>query len=327
MKELIRSGYLCNPQQACTLRRVVIDEGKPYGTQVIEVATAGGLQVDLLPNSGLDMGQARYRGVNMSWISKNGYDAPRCDIPYENEFAKYFPGGLLYTCGLRSTGPANRDGDEWHPLHGRYHGLSAEQVCARIEGDEIVVSGVVRETALFGHVLELKREYRIPIFGACIHLRDVLTNQAHQSEEYGLLYHCNFGWPLVCEEARVELPEPRRTTPRTPHAATILGRETTFAKPVPGEEERVFFHEDMERRVSIVNPALDTRMTLTWSDTLPVLAHWRSMASGDYVCGLEPTNTYIMGRAGERENGTLRVLRPFETCETSLDIAFEPLGR
>ena len=322
MDELLKSGYLCNARQAYTLRRFTLDEGKARGAQVIEINTAGGLQIDLLPDSGLDIGQVRYKGVNMSWISKNGPDAPRSDIPFELEFLKYFPGGLLYTGGLRSTGPANRDGDEWHPLHGRFHGLSAEQVSARVEGDDIVVSGVIRETALFGHVLELKREYHIPVCGAEIRLHDTLTNLAFQPEEYSLLYHCNFGWPLVSEKAHVELPEQRKTTPRTPFAATALGQETTFTKPVPGEEERVFFHEEMEKKAAIVNSELKTRMTITWSDTLPILSHWRSMASGDYVCGLEPSNTYIMGRVDERKNGTLPVLQPFESVSTEVIIAF-----
>ena len=324
MEALYKSGMLCNPLQAYTLRRVTVDEGRARGTQVIEIATAGGLRLDLLPDNGLDIGAVHYRGVNMSWISKNGPDAPRCDLPYEMEFLNYFPGGLLYTGGLRSTGPANRDGDEWHPLHGRYHGLSAEQVCARLEGDDIVVSGVIREAAFSGHVLELKREYRIPVFGAQIRLKDALTNLTPLPEEYSMLYHCNFGWPLVSPEAHVEFPAQRKTTPRTPFAATGLGQEHTFSEPTPGEEERVFFHEEMERRVSIVNPAIDTRMTISWSDTLPILSHWRRMACGDYVCGLEPSNTYIMGRSAERENGTLPVLPPFETVRNEVCIAFGP---
>ena len=109
-------------------------------------------------------------------------------------------------------------------------------------------------------------------------------------------------------------------SPRTPFAATGLGQETTFTEPVPGEEERVFFHEEIERRASIVNPAINTRMTITWSDTLPILSHWRSMASGDYVCGLEPSNTYIMGRAGERENGTLQTIGGYETKTFRVEI-------
>ena len=322
MKQLMKDGYLCNPQQACTLRRFTLDEGKARGAQVIEVVTAGGLQIDFLPDSGLDIGQVRYKGVNMSWISKNGCDAPSMDNPFENEFLHYFPGGLLFTGGLRSTGPGNRDGDEWHPLHGRYHGLSAEQVCARIEDDVVVISGVIRETSLFGHVLEMKREYRVPVFGTEIRLSDTLTNLAHAPQEYAVLYHCNFGWPLVSEDAHVELPEKRRTTPRTPFAETGLGQETTFVKPVPNEEERVFFHEDMEHCAAIVNPKLNTRMTIAWSDNLPILSHWRSMASSDYVCGLEPSNTYIMGRVNERANGTLPTLAPFESVSTSVTIKF-----
>ena len=154
---------------------------------------------------------------------------------------------------------------------------------------------------------------------------DELTNLSHADEEYALLYHCNFGYPLVSERAHVELPEDRKTTPRTPFAATGIGRETTFDAPAPGEEERVFFHENMEHTAALVNESEHIRMNLSWSDSLPILAHWRSMASGDYVCGLEPTNCYIMGRRFERENGTLPVLAPFETVKTEVKFHFETI--
>ncbi len=325
MEELYRSGYLCHPRQLYTLRRVTVNEGKAKNTEIIEVCTAGGLQLDILPDAGLDIGQVRYRGVNMAFISKNGYDSPAAISPHETEFLNTFPGGMLYTCGLRSTGGAHRDGDEWHPLHGRYHSLMAEDICARVEGDTILISGVMRETALFGHNLQLRRTICIPVMGAEVTVSDELTNLAHAPEEYALLYHCNFGWPLVSEDARLELPQDRKTSPRTPFAATGLGRETTFDRPTPGEEERVFFHEDMEHRAVLVNESIHTRMTITWSDTLPILAHWRSMASGDYVCGLEPTNCYIKGRREERENGSLPVIAPFETVRTHVTLQFDTI--
>jgi hypothetical protein len=199
----------------------------------------------------------------------------------------------------------------------------AENVCVDVADDTILIKGTMRETALFGHNLQLKRTLRIPVFGAEVTISDELTNLAHAPEEYALLYHCNFGYPLVSEKAHLELPENRRTSPRTPFAATGIGRETTFDKPTPGEEERVFFHEDMERRVALVNESI--RMSMTWSDTLPILAHWRSMAAGDYVCGLEPTNCYIKGRKAERENGTLPVIAPFETVKTQVAFQFETI--
>ena len=325
MEQLYKSGYLCHPQQAYTLRRMTISEGKAKGTSVIEVCTAGGLQLDILPDAGLDIGQVRYKGTNMTFLSKNGYDSPAAIAPYETEFLKTFPGGLLYTCGLRSTGGAHRDGEEWHPLHGRYHSLMAEMVSTDIEDNTLRIRGTMRETSLFGHCLELQRTIYIPIFGTEITVSDRLTNLTSQPEEYALLYHCNFGFPMISDKAWVELPEHRRTSPRTAFAATGLGRETTFDTPTPGEEERVFFHEDMAHWVSLVNPTVQTKMTMTWSDSLPILAHWRSMASGDYVCGLEPTNCYIMGRKQERRNGTLPVLGPFETVTTEVRFHFETI--
>ena len=325
MLDEIREGYIGNPSQLAGVRRVLMNEGKARGTEVIEVRTAGGLALDILPDTGLDIGQWRFRGINMSWMSKNGYDSPAVISPHETEFLHTFPGGLLYTCGLRSAGPANRDGEEWHPLHGRYHSLAAERVSTDLTEEEITVRGTIRETALFGHSLEVKRVIRIPVRGSSVMVEDTVTNQTPRDEGYMQIYHCNFGYPLLSEKAVLTLPEKRETTPRTPFAAAGMEEACVFSKPVPGEEERVFFQKMKDDfRATLENPALRIRMTMTWSgDTLPILSQWRSMASGDYVLGLEPTNCYIMGRHAERENGTLPVLKAFESVYNTVTIRFE----
>ncbi len=325
MRELIQKGYIGNPAQLVTLRRVSVSEGRAKGTEIIEVKTAGALELELLPDAGLDIGQCRYKGINMSWMSKNGYDSPAAISPYETEFVNTFPGGLLYSCGLRSAGPANRDGGEWHPLHGRYHSLQADHIAAVIEGDEVVVSGTIRETALFGHCLEVKRVIRIPVFGSSVTVEDTVTNETPRDEEIMQIYHCNFGYPLLSEKAKLFLPEARETIPRTEFAKTGLGRECEFDAPIDSEEERVFFQK-MEREfwARLENPELGVQMTISWSgDTLPILSEWRSMASGDYVLGLEPTNCYISGRHDERENGTLPVLKAWESVKNRVTITFE----
>ena len=324
MKEIIRKGYIGNPAQLVTLRRVTVNEGRARGTEVIEVRTAGGLELDILPDAGLDIGQCRYRGINMSWMSKNGYDSPAAISPYETEFVNTFPGGLLYTCGLRSAGPANRDNGEWHPLHGRYHSLQAEHVCAETLEEEIIIRGTMRETQLFGHCLTVRRTIRIPAFGASVTIEDTVSNESPRDEEIMQIYHCNFGYPLLSEKARLVLPEARETVPRTEFARTGLGRECGFDEPVDGEEERVFFQKmQSEYWARLENPDLNVSMTISWSgDTLPILSQWRSMASGDYVLGLEPTNSYINGRHDERENGTLPVLKAWESVKNTVKIEF-----
>ncbi len=325
MEAIRKSGYICHSQQLYTVRRITVAEGKAKGTTIIEVCTAGGLQVDILPDTGLDIGQVRFKGTNVTFISKNGYDSPARINPYELEFLNTFPGGLLYTCGLRTTGGPHRDGEEWQTQHGRYHSLAAEPVAVWEEDGFLYVKGTLRETALFGYHLEVRRTIRIPTMGTEITVSDEITNLGFQDEEIALLYHCNFGYPFISEKAHVELPEKRKTTPRTPFAATGLGRETTFDPPVPGEEERVFFHEEMEHKAALVNKSQHIRLDLTWSENLPILAHWRSMASGDYVCALEPTNCYIMGRRFEREHGTLPRLKSFETIKTEVTFHFETI--
>ncbi|MBO2517309.1 MAG: DUF4432 domain-containing protein, partial [Clostridiales bacterium] len=298
MNDMIRRGYISRTGQLFGVRRVECLDGQEKGNTILEVYTAGGLRVEILPDHGLDIGQAWYRGINMTYISKNGYDHPYRDMPYEDEFLHYFPGGLLYTCGLRSAGPANRDNGEWHPLHGRYHSICAEEVCSAVTDDEIIISGVIRETALFGYVLENRRTIRIPACGASVTIEDRITNMTPRDEEIMQIYHCNFGYPLLSEKAVLELPEKRETVPRTPFAETGLARACEFDKPADGEEERVFFQKmEEEFRASVINPGIGVRMNMTWSgETLPILSEWRSMASGDYVLGLEPTNCYIMGR-------------------------------
>ena len=45
---------------------------------------------------------------------------------------------------------------------------------------------------------------------------------------------------------------------------------------------------------------------------LPYFMEWKSTASGDYVIGLEPSNSSVYGRPYHEERGTVHRLAPFE---------------
>lgn len=320
--------YTGHPQQLYSLRRVILDEGRAKGTTVLEVTTAGGLQMDILPDTGFDIGQVRYKGVNMSFISKNGYDSPFTYSAAEGEFVNSFPGGMLCTCGLRNVGPGCNDGGAWHPLHGRIHTTPAEQVSGCIENNCFVISGVLRETALFGHALELRRRIEIPVFGSEIEITDTLTNLTSRAEEFMLLYHFNFGYPMLSKKAKLTLPAGRETLPRSEFAKEGLGRECRFDDPVDGEQERVYFHHLPESWANLSNSELGISAELSWNGgNLPILTQWRSLASGDYVLGLEPSNCYVMGRAAERENGSLKELDGFSSIKYQVNLSFNDLNK
>ena len=159
-------AYVGNEEQVYGVRRVILDEGNARGIAMYQVTTAGGLELDILPDSGLDIGRVRYKGVNISYTTKNGYDSPVRFLPVSGEFGRYFPGGMLFTCGLLSAGPENTDNGDFHPLHGRFHGLSAKGLYGYSEGDNIFVGGEVRETAQGGCCFRVKRCYTIPAWGS-----------------------------------------------------------------------------------------------------------------------------------------------------------------
>jgi hypothetical protein len=317
-------SYTGNKDQLYGVRRITLEEGAGKGITIYDVTTAGGLQFDITADNGLDIGRLRYKGTNISYLSKNGYTSPDRFDPFENDFLHTFPGGMLYTCGLRSVGPANRDGDEWHPLHGRYHSIPAVNQYAFIEDDKIVIGGEIYETALFGHILRIKRKITVPVWSSEIYLEDVLENLTPQTMEYMLLYHWNFGYPMLSEQAKLTLPEKRKTTPRTDYAKKGLGKECEFSSPIDGEQEQVYFHEMNDARVLLKNSALKIGAEFSWSvDTLPILGEWKSMASGDYVLGIEPSNCYVMGRNAERANGTIKTIGAFEKRTMTNKLVFK----
>ena len=64
--------------------------------------------------------------------------------------------------------------------------------------------------------------------------------------------------------------------------------------------------------MGVINDKLKLGAYLKYSaDTLPVLVQWKSYRPHDYVLGLEPSNSYIMGRVLERKNGSLQSIAPY----------------
>jgi hypothetical protein len=62
---------------------------------------------------------------------------------------------------------------------------------------------VVRQTALFGEVLSLKRRIELPVFGTTVRLRDQVRNDGYRPARHGVLYHFNVGYPLLDRNCRL----------------------------------------------------------------------------------------------------------------------------
>ena len=101
-----------------------------------------------------------------------------------------------------------------------------------------------------------------------------------------------------------------------------LEARATFPAPADDFVEQVFCHGLTEQgashvSASIVNPGFAQTdgigLTVSWDPRqLPRMWQWRMLGPGMYLTGMEPANCGILGRAEEREMGSLQSLAPGE---------------
>jgi Domain of unknown function (DUF4432) len=321
-------------EQIGGLRRVQSTEGRETGVEEIQVRTGAGLNYNVLPSRGLDIGLAEFKGAPLSWLSQNGEVNPSFFDDRGSGWLRTAAGGLLMTCGLTQVGTPGTDGSEELGLHGRAHHTPARHVCAEgfWEGDEYttVIHGKVEETSIFGWNLRLTRSIRSRLGINQIHIRDVVENTGFEPAPHMLLYHFNFGFPLLDMKTHISFP-PATVVPREPNLPIEgLG---DWLSPQAGFQEHVYYHENLTTEadglaaVSIRNPHFPPTdrpllVRLAWETrTLPVLVQWKMPGEGTHVLGIEPANCHVEGRTAERARGTLVMLAPGQAMEYNLELS------
>lgn len=300
-------------------------DGPDAGSRRIRLIN-GDLDIEVLPDRGLDLGQVRVAGVPLAWTSPTGFPrvVPEAD---GRGWLRSFGGGMLTTCGLLSYGAPSLDQGAQHPLHGRYSSLSALVVRADATEDEVVVEAVVREATVFGEHLELRRRISSAIGTRAIRVEDIVRNLGARPVEPMVLYHLNLGWPLVAEGTVLRSPA-TRVEARDAEAERGLGSWSRFPAPVAHYPEQVFRHElpgAVPAAVEVEGEGMTVRIGFDTAQ-LPALFQWRvAETHGHVVLGIEPaTAPTILGRADARERGMLRPLAPGESLHLGLSIDIAP---
>ncbi len=319
-----RTGSL---QQLARVEQLVHADGPARGSRLIRMLSAGGLDVDVHPDRALDLGLARYRGIPISWLSSVGMAAPGLADDQGTRWLRTFGGGLLATCGLDSFGPPSVDAGREFGLHGRVGHLPASVHTAGIVDGVLTVAGTVRQAAALGDDLVLERVLRMPLDGGRLELHDRVTNEGFDPAGHMVLYHMNFGWPLLDDTTSVSVTA-RRTLPLNAAARAAPEAWRAGEPPRAGAEEQVYLHDmtaGPRASATMANPVLGLRVAVGFDTaTLPALMQWRLPGEGRYVMGLEPANTpHLGGRASARERGLLPVLAPGQSVDYRITVAIE----
>jgi galactose mutarotase-like enzyme len=311
--------------------------GLSQGVDVIEVNN-GAFRFVVVPTRGMGVWRASLGDVQLGWRSPvKGPVHPGFVRLWEPSGIGWLDGfdELLVRCGLESNGAPEfrEDGSLRYPLHGKIANIPAHRVEVAIDGDlgEISVTGVVDEARLFGNKLRLTSTITTKVGQPGMTVRDTVTNLSAEQSELELLYHVNFGMPLLDPGSKVVLPA-LKVAPRDEVAVGNLAQWDTYGQETVNSTEAVFFFElaaaaDGSTQTLLRNAAGDRGVSLKFNKKqLPCFTLWknRQTEADGYVTGLEPATNFPNVKSFEKEKGRVAVLAAGQSREFEITLEVHP---
>lgn len=283
------------------IRLMRIENGPARGQRLLLARNAAGLAFEVAVDRAFDLCSLTYRGINLGWNSPVQQHAPSFahDLEAGMGLLRHFD-GLIVTCGLDhygepGVGPAAHFAyplrrSVLYPLHGRISCQAATLIgygLTQLPEPMIWCEAEVRQAAVFGEVLVLRRRIELQLFGLQIRQCDVVWNQGYRPARHAILYHINLGYPFLDRDAELvggfgELREDFRSSPPLP-ADDLQEVDDHFDDPESDGHGRVI--------VGMRNPSLlgGVSLHIGFNKTqLPHLHLWRCWQSGLFVMGIEP---------------------------------------
>ncbi len=281
-----------------SVRKYVLHGGKQDGIDVVEVNN-GKLRFTVVPTRGMSVYQVHMGDVRLGW------DSP----------AK---GVIRY--GLKFS-------DE----PGKIANAPASQVEVIVERDapyRITVRGRVDETLPKGPKLEMWTAISTIPGAETFRVSNTVTNHSTIEEEFGILYHGNYGRPLMENGAKFVGPV-RQVTPINDHAAKDVSNYAHYSAPKAGVPEQVYLlrlwaDKNDRTKVMLRNAAGDKAVSLEYSvKEMPFFTLWKNPVTGEdgYVTGLEPGTGFPRNRSIERKFGRVPKLAPHQSRSFTIDFA------
>lgn len=347
-----KDGYLDEKSYdvaGCRIKKQRLRGGLSDGVDVIEVDN-GRMTFTVVPTRGMSLWKARvkdypgdgagvgkYDGFDVGWQSPIRGPVHPSFVPLMEPSGLGWLSGfdeLLVRCGLESNGPPVFDDQQrlTHPLHGRIGNRPAHRVTIKVDGDEISVTGHVAESRF--HFLKLGLETTITTKkdSLALTITDVVTNHSAKPAAMQLLYHVNFGDPILQGGSKFVAPV-QRVSPRDARARDGLANWDSYAAPDPAYTEQVYFLE-LKRRADystqvLLKDAAGKRGVGMHYDVrdLPCFTLWKNTGAekDGFVTGLEPGTNYPNPLPFEREHGRVKVLPGTSSNLFTLGLEFYPL--
>jgi Domain of unknown function (DUF4432) len=325
-----------------SVQKYTLRGGKQEGVDVI-VVNNGRLSFVVVPTRGMSVAKVEMGDIRLGW------DSPVKEIVHPQFINLQSRGGLgwlegfnewMVRCGLEWAGHPGKDkfinntGDEAEmdlTLHGKVGNIPAsevEVVIDRSSPHRIRVRGRVDERMFYGPKLELWTEISTEPGSNAFRIEDEIKNYGAYEQEFQIIYHANYGPPLLEAGSRFVVAA-KEVRPFNTHAAKSLNQFAEYAAPTKGFIEQVygvipFADENNRATVMLRNAAGDKGITMSYLiDQLPYFTLWKNTTAIEegYVTGLEPGTGFPANRSVERKAGRVPKLKPNETRKFAIDFS------
>lgn len=323
-----------------SIRKYTLHGGKQEGVDIIEVDN-GSLKFTIVPTRGMGILKAELDGMQLGWNS------PVKEVVHPQFINLQERAGLgwldgfnewIVRCGIEFMGHPGKDnfitnvGNKAEmplTLHGKIANIPASEVEILIDQEPphlIRIRGIVYERMFYGPKFKLWTEISTTPGSNSLRMDDKITNQGGFDQEFEILYHVNFGPPLL-EEGAQFVGAIKEVFPFNAHAAKYINHYKIYEDPVLGFIEQVYcmhpYADDNKMtQIMIQNKAANRALSMTFSvDQLPIVNLWKNTSSLEegYVTGLEPGTSFPYNRRIERKFGRVPILKGGESRDFTIE--------
>lgn len=323
-------------QGGVKVQQSVLHGGKQEGSKIITI-TSPKFTLALSPTRGMGLLHAQANGIRLGWDSPVKEVVNPAYIQLDSRNGLGWLDGfneMMVRCGYEWTGhPVTADG-QIYSLHGKAQNTPASYVEVEVEETApyaIHIRGLIKESTFKKSDLQTMTELTYVPGETSFKLHDVLTNHADYPHDYQIIYHSNFGQPILEEGAQFLAPV-SEVSPFNNYAIKGLETWKTYLGPTKGFDEMVFnlkplADEKGQTLAALVNKSATKGVSMEFNTAqLPVLTLWKNTdtVKQGYVTGIEPGTSYAYPVTIEREQKRVKQLQPGQSV--AFDLTYSVLN-
>jgi Domain of unknown function (DUF4432) len=310
----------------------ILHGGRQEGVAIIDVDT-GAMKISVVPTRGMNILSAVSGNVRLGWDSPVDEVVNPAFIDLDGRGSRGWLEGfneLVARCGYEWVGHPGLDQGVMLSLHGRAANIPASKVLLSIDEHPpytIRLRGELKEQAFKQVNFLIETELTTEAGAQSFTLHDTLTNKGDYAKEYQVLYHSNFGPPLLEPGARFAAPV-KQVSPFNQKAVEELSDWQTYGPPARNYDETVYnvlpYGDEQGNTLAVLHNSAGTEgVSLGFNlQQLPVFSLWKNtdtLGQG-YVTGLEPGTSFSFNRSYQRALHLVPVIGPKE--ERHFDVIY-----